>query len=106
MEHPNLSYIDKLSGSDKNFKAQLITILKNELPEEIEVYRYSLKNGNYLDIASHVHKLKHKISILGMEGSYKKAESFEEDLKSTGDLKLQKEFEAILSLMKDFVEKL
>ena len=71
MEKPNLSYINELSGGDEAFKNKLITIIKKEFPEEKEVYFKNFKAKNFKASAENVHKLKHKISILGLEKSYK-----------------------------------
>jgi hypothetical protein len=67
MEQPNLSYINELSGDNLEFKNKIIGILKKELPDEIAVYEEEFKSGNYLEAAQSVHKLKHKISILGLD---------------------------------------
>jgi hypothetical protein len=40
-----------------------------------------MENTNFLDAAQSVHKLKHKISILGLEKSYYIVEEYESDLK-------------------------
>ncbi|MDC8005692.1 Hpt domain-containing protein [Aureisphaera galaxeae] len=105
MEKPNFLYIDNLCSGDKAFKARLLQIVKEELPDEIQKYRESVLSNNLPNIAACVHKLKHKISILGMEENYHMAERFEENLKS-GSYKGRGEFEAILQVMTDFVEEL
>ena len=80
MEVPNLTYIDKLSGGDEAFKNKLISIIKDEFPDEKAVYEENIKSENFKLSAENVHKLKHKISILGLEKSYDVAVSFEENL--------------------------
>ena len=105
MEQPNLSYIEELSAGDLLFKNKLITIVKEELPEEIKIYNENIKEGLLKEAAENVHKLKHKISILGLEKSYYLAVEFEEDLK-VESLAKREEFEKLLSLMTDFVNDL
>ena len=105
MEKPNTSYIDQLSGDNLEFKQKMIDILKRELPEEIEMYQNQMQNSNFLLAADSVHKLKHKVSILGLEKSYYLAETFEENLKNNST-QLQNDFEAILKAMHQFVEAL
>jgi len=105
MEQPNIVYIDQLSGDNLEFRTKMIGILKKELPEEIAVYRKDLKAGNLLLAAQSVHKLKHKISILGLEKSYYIAEEFEDNLKSNS-LELDSDFETILKVMQEFVNRL
>lgn len=103
MEQPNLKYINKLSGDNIEFRTKLIGILKKELPQEVEVYLREMKNVNFSYASQSVHKLKHKISLLGLEKSYYIAEEYEDNLiKGTTLLKL--EFETILKSMQDFVD--
>lgn len=105
MEQPNTSYIDQLSGDNIEFKQKMIGILKRELPEEIDNYKNQMLKGQFLAAAESVHKLKHKVSILGLEKSYYLAETFEENLKNSST-HLQNDFEAILKAMHKFVEEL
>lgn len=105
MEAPNLEYINNLSGDNIEFKTKLISILKRELPLEIETYQQEMKVSNLNLAAQAVHKLKHKVSILGLEKIYYLAEQFEEDLKE-GSITLQNEFEKTLVQMQDFVNNL
>lgn len=102
MEKPNLIYINQLSGDDEDFKIKMIGILKRELLEEILVYENLMVTENFKLAAESVHKLKHKISILGLEKSYYLAEEFEENLKE-GTTKLQSDFESIIEKMRNFV---
>lgn len=105
MEQPNLSYIDSLSGGDKDFKQKLIDIIKKEYPEENNIYLTNIKKGNYKQAASNVHKLKHKISILGLEKSYDIAANYEANLlEDNTDLK--QEFEAILNVITNYLQQL
>ena len=105
MEQPNLSYINDLAGDDDAFRAKLIAVIKNELPAEIAEYQNNLDSQNYTAAAGNVHKLKHKISVMGMEKSYYLAENFEDELKNnqTG---LAAEFEAVLNAMQNFANEL
>jgi len=102
MEQPNSDYINQLAGDNEEFKSRVVAILKRELPEEIELYQNYINNMNYILAAESVHKLKHKISILGLEKSYYIAEEFEENLKENST-QLQSDFESILKQMQDFV---
>jgi len=102
MEAPNLSYINSLSGNDEAFKTRLIDIIKIELPKEIQNYVNNIAAGNFKEAAANVHKLKHKISILGLEESYKVAESYEDSLLEQSRAE-QVEFENILKIMTSFI---
>lgn len=105
MEQANSEYIDQLSGDNIEFRKKLTAILKIELPEEVETYREQIQNNNYLLAAESVHKLKHKISILGLNKSYYIAEQFEDNLKDNST-ELKSDFDVIIEIMLDFVDKL
>ncbi len=105
LETPNLSYIKELADGDIEFEANLISILKKELPKEKEAFIESVREKNYQNSAEHVHKIKHKISILGLEKSYDFAISFEEELKN-GNPKRYDTFLSILQSMEEFLMKI
>ncbi|WP_372754488.1 Hpt domain-containing protein [Mariniflexile sp.] len=102
MEQPNLSYINQLSGDDNVFKQKLIDVIKKEFPEEKQVYFDNYKCKNFKLAAENVHKLKHKISILGLEKSYEVAVNYEENLLENNTAG-KEEFENILQTMTDFI---
>ncbi|MBT8295636.1 MAG: Hpt domain-containing protein [Gramella sp.] len=102
-EEPNLSYIHQLSGGDPAFETRLLEVVKRELPEECDVWRKNIKNENFAEASNNVHKLKHKISILGLEESYRFAETYEDELRDGHNLR-QQEFEEILQLMLSFIK--
>ncbi|MFN0188317.1 MAG: Hpt domain-containing protein [Bacteroidia bacterium] len=105
MEQANSEYIDQLSGDNAEFRKKLIGILQRELPEEVETYQSQIQNQNYLLAAGSVHKLKHKIGMLGLDKSYYIAEKFEDNLKENSTV-LQAEFDEIIQIMQEFVDKL
>lgn len=105
MEQPNLSYIESMSGGDKAFEKKLIDIIKNEFPEEKEVYYKNYKANNFKLAAENVHKLKHKISILGLEKSYEVAVAFENNLLE-GNTNLNEGFESILNTITNYLQQL
>jgi len=104
METPNFTYINDLAGDDLQFKKKLLSILKSELPIEIEDYLKSFKSGDFNKSAESVHKIKHKITILGLEKTYILAEQYEEELK-VGNASFHKKFMEILDGMINFLNK-
>jgi len=105
MEQPNQTYIDNLSGGDAPFKQQLIDVIKKEFPEEQKEYFDNYNAQNFKLAADNVHKLKHKISILGLEKGYEVAVNYENSLlESKFDYK--NEFESILDTITSYLETL
>ena len=102
MEQPNQSYIDSLSGDDKAFKQKLIDIIKREFPEEKQIYFDNYNAKNYKLAADNVHKLKHKISILGLEKGYEVAVAYELSLED-GKSDEKEQFEAILATITKYL---
>ena len=105
-EKPNYSYISQLSGGDKNFEEQLLDVVRLELPQEIENYKNHLEKNDFIRAGDDVHKIKHKISILGLEKSYQVAIDHEDKLREgVVDPKLFSQFEKILDAMTTFIQK-
>lgn len=100
LDSPNLSYVKELADGDAEFEANLIAILKKELPKEKEAFIESIREQNYQNSAAHVHKIKHKISILGLEKSYDFAIAFEEELKNDNP----KQYDTFLSILQKMEE--
>ena len=103
MEQPNLEYINQLARGDESIKNELINVIKTEFPEEKKDYYDSLENKEFKKIEENVHKLKHKISILGLEKSYEIANVFEHNLRELS-LEKQQDFENILKAISDYIE--
>jgi len=96
MEKPNKIYLKQLSDGDVAFENQIISIIKKEFPVEVLEYQNSIKSNDFLKTADNVHKLKHKISILGLERGYEIASEFEKELKN--GMKIQQvSFDEILN---------
>ena len=106
MEQPNLNYIKELSEGDAVFEARLMTILKKELPEEFEEFQQNFDEKNFIKSAENVHKLKHKISILGLTKGYEEAAQFENDLKNHQDSTRYESFVKVIKSMMDFLRPL
>ena len=102
-EIPNLDYINKLAKEDECVKNKLIASLKTEFSLDVINYKKSIQNLNFFESSESVHKLKNKISILGLDKSYCIAENFEKNL-TNENLDLQKNFEQILKIIKHFLK--
>lgn len=102
MDIPDLSTIEQISKGNNEFKDKLLTILKEELPVEIDQLENNIKNKEWTSAAEDVHKLKHKISLLKMENDYKVAQEFETEL-SKGNLKLHVDFMVIMQKITIFL---
>ncbi|MDA9343476.1 Hpt domain-containing protein [Algibacter sp.] len=105
MEQPNLSYINDLSGGDEVFKQKLISIIKAEFPEEKAAYLKNIELKKFKKSAENVHKIKHKISILGLERSYEVAANFENNLSKNNDAG-KIDFENVLETITNFLTNL
>ena len=103
MEQPNLNYIKSMSGGDQAFEQKLLGIIKQEFPQEVEVYQMNMSLKEYGKAADNVHKLKHKISILGLQKSYAIAQDYEKNLLE-GSTSLEADFSTIIHLIASFLE--
>ena len=106
MEQPNLKYIKELSEGDSAFETKLISVLKKELPEEFTEFSQNFEEKNFIKTAGNVHKLKHKISILGLTKGYEEAAKFEDDLREHQRIERYDSFVKIIKSMMDFLSPL
>ncbi len=103
MEQPNLEYVDQLANGDASVRAILIDVIKTEFPDERKDYDESVENNEFKKIEENVHRLKHKISILGLEKSYKRANEFEHNLREHS-LEGIEDFEKILLVISAYLK--
>ena len=103
MEQPNLSYINDIARGDETIKKTLLDVIKTEFPEEKKEYYESVKIKSFKKMEGNVHKLKHKISILGLEKSYEIANNFEHNLREK-NLDGLEDFEKILQLISNYLK--
>lgn len=105
MEEPNFTYISQLSGGDKVFEEKIFKVLKMEFPDERETYLNNIAKTNFDLAANNVHKIKHKISLLGLVKSYELASEHEINL-GEGNALLHDDFNEILNTMTHFFDKI
>ncbi len=105
METPNLTYIKELAAGSEVFEQKIIAILKREFPEEQKEFLKNYESKEYLKTAENVHKLKHKIGMLGFEEGYQTAIDFEEELKKKIP-SIYPKFIVILDTIEDFLNTL
>jgi len=103
MEQPNLSYVEQLARGDEDIRQTLIDVIKTEFPEEKKEYYESLAQKDYKKIEENVHKLKHKISILGLEKSYELANNYEHNLREKS-MQGKEDFEQILNTITAYIK--
>ncbi|MEM9648046.1 MAG: Hpt domain-containing protein [Bacteroidota bacterium] len=104
-EIPNLDYIKEISGGNEEFEKKFLNIIQTEFPKEMNDYLDYLESNDLEESAKIVHKIKHKLGILGLTGGYKLAIKYEEDLKY-GNTNLQEEFQEILTTVEEFILKI
>jgi hypothetical protein len=104
-EVPNLNYIKEIAGGNEEFEKKFLSIIQVEFPKEREDYAHLLNTGQLLESAKVVHKIKHKLGILGLSNGYKLAIKYEEDLK-IGNTALKDDFEGILNAVEEFILKI
>lgn len=102
---PNLSYIKQLADGSEAFEQKMIGILKKEFPLEKKQYLSTIASQNYTEAAEIVHKIKHKIGMLGMEKAYAKTIQYEEALKSS-NMTEHAEFLTILDAIDNYISTL
>lgn len=101
-EEPTLSTIKIIASGDDEFENKLLSIIRRELPVEIELYNENWKNKDFKLVADSVHKLNHKINILGLKEGSLKAVKFENELRE-GNCDQKNDFDELLEKMTQFL---
>ena len=104
-EKPNLNYIEELASGSEDFKQKLISVVKREFPEEKDEFLKNYNSNNWKLAAENVHKLKHKIGMMGFEEGYQITIDFEEEL-IQGNNTLYLKFILILESIENFLKQI
>jgi hypothetical protein len=99
---PNLEYINDISDYDLIFKNKIIAIIKREFPLEKEEFLINYNSKNYFLAAQNVHKLKHKINMLGLKKGFEIAVNFENELKQE-DINSSQDFIKVLEIIDNYI---
>lgn len=102
-ETPNLEYVDNLAEGDMAFRQKFIGILKEEFPTELEQYQETIKNSLFREASEHVHKIKHKLNVLGLHNAYTLAVQHEKELREE-EQSLKEEFLSILKIVEHYLK--
>lgn len=96
MEQPNILTIKEIADGDIDFQNSILEILKKEFKEEVTIYKRSFSSKNLKEASKNVHKIKHKISLLGLNDDLDLATNHEYQLNS-GTTELHNNFLEILN---------
>lgn len=102
---PNTQYIDQLAAGDPEFRAKLIGLIKTEWPEEVSEYQQQVADQNWEKAGAAVHKIKHKISIFGIEEGYQIARELEYQYKE-GHEASRESFDRVVELITQYLNHL
>lgn len=102
-ETPNLKYLDELAEGDEIFRKKFIGILKEEFPVEKKEYFTAIENEMYREASEHVHKIKHKLNVLGIQKAYTLAVQHENELRN-GKQSLKQEFLSVLEIVGQYLK--
>jgi len=95
METPNLNYLKDIAVGDVAFEENILNLLKKEFPKDYALFNENFNKKKYKEAAQNVHKIKLKISMLGLKKGLEIASDFEKDLK-LNDIKLSQDFINVL----------
>ena len=86
-----------LSGGNPQLENELLTMLKNELPEHIEKLKSAMNDNDLSLLKSHVHKLHGACSYCGVTKLRHSANTLENSLALSETENLKDEYQAVLS---------
>ena len=101
--NPTFSYLDELSGNNRQFKLKIIQMILEDLPKDQDLYHYALSLKNYHWAADIVHRIKQRILFFQMTESLKLADKHENLLRE-GKATYHTEFNEIVNKILKFLE--
>lgn len=102
-ERPGLAYVNQIAGErDFDFERKFLAILKAEFKAEMGEYLYHIRIDEPRAAAEIVHRMKYKLSVLGMEKGFAFAERHKEKLQ-LGDTSYDGDFKIILETISVFL---
>lgn len=102
-ETPNLEYVDNLADGDAVFRQKFIGILKQEFPLEYKAYLETIENSFFREASELVHKIKHKLNVLGLHNAYTLAVQHENELRKE-QFSFKEEFISILQVVERYLK--
>ncbi|NNE75877.1 MAG: Hpt domain-containing protein, partial [Pricia sp.] len=103
-EQPGLDYVVELVGTkDFDFEQKFVALLKAEFTSDLGEYLYHIRIDEPRAAAEIVHRIKYKLSVLGMERAFAFAEMHKERL-HLGDKSFDSDFKGILKTISNFLE--
>jgi|KNS7NT10metaT_FD_contig_71_665821_length_5308_multi_4_in_0_out_0_2 hypothetical protein len=103
METPNYTIINALAKGDDEVKKMILEVLIEEFPLEKESYFNYFNLKDFKKTQEIVHKIKHKISVLGLDKSYELANIYENNLLNSS-IENHKDFEKTLEVISSFIK--
>jgi hypothetical protein len=100
---PNFDYFHQLARGDEAFLQELKLVMIKELPQEKHNYALCIAAENLAGAAAMVHKMKHKVGLLGMKEAYEQVQIYENALRD-GDQPDSLEFEEIIEAIFTFLD--
>ncbi|MBN7813075.1 hypothetical protein J0A68_19125 [Algoriphagus sp. H41] len=100
---PTFSYLDNLSGENREFKMRIIKIILTELPKELELYHFALSLKNHFWASEIVHRINQKISFLQMNEAVNLVDIHEVQLRA-GSTTYVDAFNEIVNTILEFLE--
>lgn len=100
-----MNYLANLADGDEAFQKTFTGILKSEFTADVAAYECAISGHDYESARQAVHKLKHKIGLLGMVKSYSQAQGFEDQLRAGND-QLKDWFGALLIQLQGYLNTL
>ena len=100
---PNLKYVEGLAQGDEDFRQKFIGILKEEFPMEKKEYLVAMDSSSFREASEHVHKIKHKLNVLGIHNGYTLAVQHENELRN-GEYSFKQDFLNILQDVEHYLK--
>ena len=78
-ESVDLSYLQRVSGSDEKFMSEMVATFLDTMPKSILEIRTQAQNGEWSELSKSVHKIKPSLTLMGLNKARESAMKIEHD---------------------------
>ena len=79
LESLNLSYLDRITGGNENLRKQILELLIQETPQELQMLEELTKERNWARVRGVAHKMKSSATYMGLNQTLARLKQIEEN---------------------------
>jgi HPt (histidine-containing phosphotransfer) domain-containing protein len=101
----NFEQLEKLSGGNKKFITEIVTVFFTEVPKQLEEIKSALKKNDLINVSRLAHKLKPSIDLLNINSISKEIRTIEK-LAKENNSNFSNELEKVNTVLSEVISEI